>query len=145
MRMVWRLQHVSKQRKIALTAVFALGILYVFVIRLTIKFHLTHRRHRVCVISIIRVVIAAQFNMNDFTYDIAKASIVTGLEPCIGLIAACLPMFPPVFKRIRRGKAKSDSRNYVSSTVARLRSKDSKKPAFHNIDDGYPLTDVEET
>ena len=31
MRMVWRLQHVSKQRKIALTAVFALGILYVLV------------------------------------------------------------------------------------------------------------------
>lgn len=32
MRVVWRLQHVSKQRKIALTAMFALGILYVFVI-----------------------------------------------------------------------------------------------------------------
>ena len=32
MRMVWRLQHVSKQRKIALTAVFALGILYVFAV-----------------------------------------------------------------------------------------------------------------
>ena len=32
MRMVWRLQHISKQRKIALTAMFALGILYVFAI-----------------------------------------------------------------------------------------------------------------
>ena len=86
-------------------------------------------------ISIIRVVIAAQFNTNDFTYDIAKASIVTGLEPCVGLIAACLPMFPPLFKRIQRGKAKSDSQNYVSSTVARLRLKDSDKTAFHIMDD----------
>ena len=31
MRMVWRLQHISQQRKMALTIVFALGILYVFV------------------------------------------------------------------------------------------------------------------
>lgn len=95
-------------------------------------------------ISIIRVVIAAQFDMNDFTYDIAKASIVTVLEPCMGLLAACLPMFPPFFKRIRRGKENTDPRHYVSSTVARLRSKNSKEPAFHNIDDRYPLTDLEE-
>lgn len=94
-------------------------------------------------ISIIRVVIAAQFNMNDYTSDIAKASIVTGLEPCVGLIAACLPMFPPFFKRIRRGKEKSDSWSHVSSTVARLRSKISKKPALHIMGDGYPLTDLE--
>ena len=79
--------------------------------------------------------------MNDFTYDIAKASIVTVLEPCMGLIAACLPMSPPVFKRILRGK---DSRNYVSSNVARLRSKDSKKPAFLKIEDQHSHTDLEE-
>ena len=92
-------------------------------------------------VSIIRVVIAAQFDMNDFTYDIAKASIVTGLEPCMGLLAACLPMFPPLFKRIRRGKENPDPRNNISSTVARLRS---MKPAFHNMDDRYPLTNLEE-
>ena len=82
--------------------------------------------------------------MNDFTYDIAKASIVTGLEPCVGLIAACLPMFPPFFKRIRHVKEKSDFRSRISSTVVRLRSKSSKKGAFRIIDDGYPLTDLEE-
>ena len=109
--------------------------------QMTIRFYYTNSRDRVCLISIIRVVIAAQFNMNDFTYDIAKASIVTVLEPCIGLIAACLPMSPPVFKRILRGK---DSRNYVSSNVARLRSKDSKKPAFLKIEDQHCLTDLEE-
>lgn len=92
-------------------------------------------------ISIIRVLIAAQFNINDFTYDIAKASIVTVLEPCMGLITACLPMSPPVFKRILRGK---DSRNYVSSNVARLRSKDSEEPVFLKIEDQHSLTDLEE-
>ena len=95
-------------------------------------------------ISVIRAVIAVQFNMNDITYDIAKASIATGLEPCVGLIAACLPMFPPFFKKIRRGKEKLDPRSHVSSTVARLRSQDSKKRAFRIIDDEYPLTDLEE-
>ncbi len=110
----------------------------------TIKFYSTDSRDRVCVVSIIRVVIAAQFNINDFTYGIAKANIVTGLEPCIGLIAACLPMFPPTFRRIRGDKESLDSRDYVSSRMARLRSMDSKKSAFRTIDDLYPLTDLEE-
>ena len=95
-------------------------------------------------ISIIRVVIAAQFDMKDFTYDVAKASIVVGLEPSVGLIAACLPMFPPFFQRIGRGKERSDPWSHVSSTVAHLRSKDSKKQAFRIIGDEYPLTDLEE-
>ena len=82
--------------------------------------------------------------MNDFTYDVAKASIVVGLEPSVGLIAACLPMFPPFFKRIGHGKENSDPRSHISSTVARLRSKDSKKRAFRIINDEYPLTDLEE-
>ena len=44
MRMVWRLQHVSKQRKVAFTAVFALGILYVFAILLTIHIPLNSQK-----------------------------------------------------------------------------------------------------
>ena len=96
-------------------------------------------------ISIVRVVIAAQFKVNDLTYGIAKASIVIVLEPCVGLIAACLPMFPAAFKRISRGKEHSDFRGriLVSSTVASLRSKETKKSAFHPIDDQYPLTNLD--
>lgn len=140
MPMVWHLQ-MSQQRKTALTVVFALGILYVIrsgssrsIILMT--------SDRVCTITIIRVVIATQFNV-DVVTDIAKVSIVTDLEICMEIIVACLPMFPPTFKRILHGKEKLDPRNHISSNVARLRSKGRKPQAFRSIDDLYPLTDFE--
>ena len=141
MPMVWQLQ-MSQQRKIALTVVFALGILYVIRSRPSRSIVLM-KSGRVCTITIIRVVIAIQFNIDDFTYDIAKISTLTALETCMGIIVACLPMFPPTFKRILHGKEKSDPRNHISSTVARLRSKDRKPQSFRSIDDLYPLTDFE--
>ena len=112
--------------------------------QLTIPLNHAHSRDRVCGITMARVVTIAQLNSNDLTYGYAKVSILTNLEPCMGLIVACLPMFPPTFKRMLRGKETSDSRSYTSSSVARLRSKDSKRPAFHQIDDLYPLTNLEE-
>ena len=98
---------------------------------------------RVCTITIVRVVLAIQFNTNDVTYDVAKVMIVTDLEICMGIIVACLPMFPPTFKRILHGKEMSDSPNRISSTVARLRFKGPKPQVIRSIDDFYPLTDFE--
>lgn len=95
-------------------------------------------------ITIIRVVIAVQFNIEDVTYDIAKASIVISLEPSMGLIVACMPMLPPTFKKMLHGKQKLDSRNYLFNTVARLRVQNPKKSVFHKLDDSCPLTDLEE-
>ena len=100
---------------------------------------------RVCTITIIRVVVSIQFDFDDFTYDIAKIGIVTDLETCMGIIVACLPMFPPTFNRILHGKKKSDSRSNISRGVLRLRSKGPKPQAFRSIDDLYPLTDLEES
>lgn len=142
MPMVWRL-HMASQKKIALTAVFAVGILYVSAFR-HFYFIILTAWNRVCVITIIRIVIAVQFNINDYTYDIAKVSILTDLETYMGMIVACLPTFPPAFKRLYRGKGNSDSRRYISSSVARLRMKGPKIPGSRRLDDLYPLTDLEE-
>ena len=137
MPMVWQLQ-MSQQRKIALTVVFALGILYI-IRRGPFYSTILMISDRVCTITIVRVVLAIQFNFDDVTYDIAKVTIVTDLETCMGIIVACLPMFPPTFKRILHGKEKSDSRNYISSGVARLRSKGPKPQVVRSVDDFYPL------
>ena len=141
MPMVWQLQ-MSQQRKIALSVVFGLGILYMIpsepprsIILMT--------NDRICTITIIRVVIAVQFDFDDYTYDIAKIGIVTDLETCMGIIVACSPMFPPTFNRILHGKKKSDPRNHISSGVLRLRSKGPKPQTLRSIDDFYPLTDLE--
>ena len=142
MPMVWQLQQMSQQRKLALTVVFALGVLYV------IRNGPSHSTipitsDRVCTITVVRVVIAIQFNFDDVTYDIAKVSIVTDLETCMGIIVSCSPMFPPTFKRILHGKENSDSRNYISSNVARLRSKGPKPQVLRSVDELYSLTDFE--
>ncbi len=141
MPLVWQLQ-MSQQRKLALSAVFALGILYVFPSALSC-FIVLMTSDRVCTITIIRVVIAVQFDIDDVTYDIVKVAIVTDLETCMGIIVACLPMFPPTFKKLFRGRDKSDLQKYISSGVDRLRAKGPKTLAFRSIDDLYPLTDFE--
>ena len=117
MPMIWQLQ-MSQPRKISLTVVFALGILYVICSGPSSSIILM-TSDRVCTNTIIRVVIAIQFNFDDVTSDIAKVSIVTDLEICMRIIVACLP----ILMRILCGKEKSDSRNHISSRVARLRSK----------------------
>ena len=83
------------------------------------------------------------FSDSDLIYDLAKVSIVTDLEMCMGIIVACSPMFPPTFERIFRGKTQSDLRNHISSTVARIRFKGLNPIAVKRIDDLYPLTDFE--
>ncbi|CAF9925205.1 hypothetical protein IMSHALPRED_006410 [Imshaugia aleurites] len=125
MPVVWQLQMVQK-RKIALTIVFALGVL-------------------VCVVALIRVVLIARLNIDDYLYDFTKITIVTDLEICLGIIVACMPMFPPTLKRMLRGKKDpSLFRRHMSSGVALMRPKNPHMPAFHRIDDLYPLTDLDE-
>lgn len=80
---------------------------------------------------------------DDFTYDSAKLAIVTDLEPLLGITVACLPLFPPVFKKVFGAKDDSSSQKVLSSSVARLRSRSTKNSAFRRFDDSYPLTDVE--
>lgn len=121
--MVWRLQ-MAPQRKIALTFVFGLGFI-------------------VCGVSILRSVVGSRLDLDDFTYSEAKVDIITHLEAFLAIIVACLPIFPPTLKRMLRGKIIPDTRNVISSSVARLRSKGSKPRKFRKFDDLYPLTDLE--
>lgn len=98
----------------------------------------------VCAITIIRLVLSINLNLEDFTYSLAKIGIVTILEPLLGIIIACLPLFPPALKKIG-GHMKTDpgTPNVLSSAMARLRSKRSENSTFQRVDDSYPLTELE--
>ena len=97
-----------------------------------------------CIITIIRLVLSIHLNLDDFTYEVLKLTIVTSLEPLLGIVIACLPFFPPVIRKIaayyRNNKIKT--RNVLSSSIARLRAK--RSSAFRSIDDSFPLPDLEE-
>ena len=138
--MVWRLQ-MAPQRKIALTFVFGLGFMYVASEEQPALMLIDE--HRVCGVSILRSVVGSRLDLDDFTYSEAKVDIITHLEAFLAIIVACLPIFPPTLKRMLRGKIIPDTRNVISSSVARLRSKGSKPRKFRKFDDLYPLTDLE--
>ena len=70
---------------------------------------------------------------------------MTLLEPQLGIIVACLPLFPPAIKKVVAHIRKTDpeTRNVLSSSMARLRMKKSKSSAFESLGDSSPLTDLE--
>lgn len=100
---------------------------------------------RVCIITSLRTWLGSIIDVSDFTYDLGRLAIVTDLEPLLAIIVACLPLFPPVMKRLfLRGK-EPESRTPLSSSLARLRSKGNKNSMFRKFEDSYPLTDLEGT
>lgn len=100
-------------------------------------------RCSVCAITITRLVIAARLSTKDFTYDLARLAIVTDLEPLLGIIVACAPLFPPAFKAAINRKPKSYQPSGSSSGFANLNSKSARSLWFRSADDSYPLTDFE--
>ena len=95
-------------------------------------------------VTVLRIVFAAQFDVNDITYDYMKVSITTILEPILGIILACLPMFPPAFKECLGGERKQDSQKVCSVSTIRLHSNGmNQSPGFPGPDDSYPLADLD--
>ena len=101
--------------------------------------------HSVCVVTIIRLILSTQLRLNDYTYSIAKISIPTILEPLLGIIIACLPIFPPAIKKLtgRMERTHPQIRDVLSSSMARMRLKRSKSSTLQSSDDSSPLTDLE--
>ena len=94
----------------------------------------------VCVITILRIVFAVQFNYGDFTHDYVKISLTTALEPLLGIIVASLPMFPPIFREQLRVESKQDFQQRHSASTVQLRSPVTKPPlAFTILGDSYSL------
>ena len=86
-----------------------------------------------------------QANVDDYTYSISRVGILTLLEPLLGIIVACLPIFPPAVTKMvsHMRKTHPETRNVLSSSVDRLRMKRSKSSAFQSLGDTFPLTDLE--
>ena len=101
--------------------------------------------HSICIVTMIRLALSVQFDRDDFAYDVARIGIVTELEPLLGIIIASLPTFPPAIKKLtgRMKSPNSETRNVLSSTMARLRLRRAKGSTFKRSDDSVLLTDLE--
>lgn len=96
-----------------------------------------------CAITVTRLVISARLSTTDLTYDLNRLAIVTDLEPLLGIIVACAPLFPPTLKAALNRKPKISQSSASSSGFAKLNGKSARGPGFRSADDSYPLTDVE--
>lgn len=54
----------------------------------------------ICVISIIRLEALINIKFDNITYTLAPALMWTTIEPCLGIINACLPMMRPFLIQI---------------------------------------------
>ena len=100
--------------------------------------------HSVCVVTVIRLF--AQLNFKDYVDNMPIISILSILEPLLGIITACLPLFRPTIKKVAshvKG-TKSETPNVISSTMARLRLKRAKGSVFQRFDDSLLLTGLED-
>ncbi|KAF2008746.1 hypothetical protein BU24DRAFT_321242, partial [Aaosphaeria arxii CBS 175.79] len=76
MPILWKLQ-ISWTKKLLVMAMFSLGAV-------------------ICIISLLRVINVAKLDLTDFTYACINLSIWAILEPTLGIVNACLPVFRPI-------------------------------------------------
>ncbi|KAL5340234.1 hypothetical protein BJX70DRAFT_397001 [Aspergillus crustosus] len=76
---LYKLQ-MATYKKVTLIAVFGLGVV-------------------TCVISALRISVLPTMDFTDITYTIPKANIFSGIEPCLAVILASVPMMRPLLGR----------------------------------------------
>lgn len=98
---LWKLRTTTSQKSV-LTGIFLCAALYALPCRPGIPFKLT-RISSVCVVSIIRVVVLSRLTNFDVTWNYVDAAIWSAAEPCMGVVAACLPSLRPLLAVVIRG------------------------------------------
>ena len=97
--------------------------------------------HSVCVAALVRLIMFAQVDSDDYTRGILKVVIVTAMEPLLGIIAACLPLFRPAMREVtsRMRKIEPETHNVLSSSMVHLHQKRPKGTAFQHLDDSLVI------
>ncbi|RAR09007.1 integral membrane protein [Stemphylium lycopersici] len=114
MRPLYKLQ-MATYKKVTLFAVFGLGIF-------------------TCVISALRISVLSTMDFGDITFTIPKVNIFTGLEPCLAVILASIPMMRPLFGRLQTtpyGSCKKPAETKPRSEIPKGVSVD----GFERLDD----------
>ena len=138
MPVLWGLR-IPRDKKVALSCMFGIGILYG-----TPKFPAKHEMltsGRICAITIYRVKVTstigdpADLHAQDIYCDIA---LLTSLEALLGVISACLPLLKPLLHKFidsRSGRGTEQKRSLTSGTIhvamrmSQVSSAPSEKPS----------------
>ena len=95
-------------------------------------------------ITVVGVILAAQSNIVDSTYEIDNISIFTNLKTLLDINSACLFFSLTALKRSLRCETNNSNSSMVfSSSLARLLSRGLKTPEDRKFDDLYHVADLE--
>lgn len=117
--------------------------------------------HSICAITAVRLKFVIHLDYADPTYALADFGIFAALEPLLGIINACLPVLPVVFKMIltkfglsvssdpsTKGVSAAQNNSWGRPTYVQPSFSSQKKP-FTRLEDGdmsdqydYPLRDI---
>lgn len=61
----------------------------------------------VCVISVIRLVVLSRLTAFDVTWNYVNSAIWSAAEPCMGVIASCIPSLRPLLSLLLRGTTRA--------------------------------------
>ncbi|KAI9875186.1 MAG: hypothetical protein M1830_008779 [Pleopsidium flavum] len=143
--MVWKLQ-TDRANKVALTAIFGLGFLYVssspcYVSRQHLPLiSLVSSSSSVCIVSIVRLITLVSVSYTDITYSVVDALIWSMLEPALGVTLACLPVMRPLFQKVFPARSRNRTKESNNSGFD-AKAFDSKN--FRRLDElAYPLRPV---
>ncbi|KAI4190252.1 MAG: hypothetical protein L6R41_000922, partial [Letrouitia leprolyta] len=103
--------HMNRTKKIGVCGVFLLGGF-------------------VCIASIVRFIYLQQLNRMDPTFTNINAGIWTTVEPCIGIVSACLPIMTPILHT-----------NFVAFVTSTFRS---KKATYQGHSSDHPRATFQE-
>lgn len=89
-------------------------------------------RTSTCVVSVIRLVALSSIDYSDITFNVPESLIFSGLEPCLAVTLACVPVLQPlgrfILGRTRTGSSglSSGKTNSKSSNFKQLNDNSSQ-------------------
>ncbi|KAL6716937.1 hypothetical protein ACLMJK_004849 [Lecanora helva] len=98
MPILWTLQ-MPVSKKVAISLIFGMGIV----------------NSSTCAITAVRIITLTLIDGSDLSYSMILTSICSILEPCLGIISACLPVLQPALARILGGSPLEWTRKSMSS------------------------------
>lgn len=114
LRLEWR-------KKLLSMALLSIGVMYVLSTFVVMMCSLSTRTW---VITIYRQTLLPSLDFSDMTYSGVLATILSGLEPAVAIVLACIPLLRPLYKTRRSDN--DTSQYYGSSGGSELFSKGSK-------------------
>lgn len=87
--------------------------------------------HSICIVTAFRIYAIARLDLSDFSYSMVSANIWSTLEPCLGIVNACLPILQPALARTV-GLSNFEWTHRSALTISSIKTTASPRSRWHS-------------